>query len=212
MEERTRRPGGRSARVRAAVHRAVTELVAERGYGNFTVAEVAARAGVADTSVYRRWGNLEALAMEVAVDRLTTESAIPDTGTLDGDLRAYAANAARDVSGPNGLALLRTILALIDTGAAGEETRDRFLADRVDQIQRMLDRATARGEAAPEVLEVVDMVLAPMYTRTLFGTGPLRDEYVDTLVDRLLSIASPAAPRGIRRPRRLGARQVDKPN
>lgn len=192
MEERTRRPGGRSARVRAAVHRAVTELVAERGYGNFTVAEVAARAGVADTSIYRRWGNLEALAMEVTVDRLTTESAIPDTGTLDGDLRAYAANAARDVSGPNGLALLRTILALIDTGAAGEETRDRFLADRVDQIQRMLDRAAARGEAAPEVLEVVDMILAPMYTRTLFGTAPSVTS-MSTLSSTACS-ASPAQP------------------
>ncbi|WP_330252393.1 TetR/AcrR family transcriptional regulator [Nocardia sp. NBC_00565] len=187
-EQRARRPGGRSARVRAAVHQAVTELVAERGYGNFTVAEVAARAGVADTSIYRRWGNLEALAMEVTVDRLTTDSAMPDTGTLDGDLRAYATQAARDVNGPNGLALLRSILALIDTGEAGERTRDQFLADRVEQVQRMLDRAAARGEHAPDVLQVVDIILAPMYTRTLFGTGPLTDDYVDTLVDRLLCI------------------------
>lgn len=187
-EQRARRPGGRSARVRAAVHQAVTELVAERGYGNFTVAEVAARAGVADTSIYRRWGNLEALAMEVTVDRLTTDSAMPDTGTLDGDLRAYATQAARDVNGPNGLALLRSILALIDTGEAGERTRDQFLADRVEQVQRMLDRAAARGEHAPDVLQVVDIILAPMYTRTLFGTGPLTDDYVDTLVDRLLRI------------------------
>ncbi|WP_433727487.1 TetR/AcrR family transcriptional regulator [Nocardia sp. CA-129566] len=189
-QSRTRRPGGRSARVRAAVHQAVTELVAERGYGNFTVAEVAARAGVADTSIYRRWGNLEALAMEVTVERLTTESAMPDTGDLVGDLRAYAAQAARDVNGPNGLALLRSILALIDTGEAGERTRDQFLAERVEQIQRMLDRATARGENAPDVLQVVDIILAPMYTRTLFGTGPLTDEYVDILVDRLLSISA----------------------
>ncbi|WP_433195270.1 TetR/AcrR family transcriptional regulator [Nocardia sp. CA-107356] len=185
-----RRPGGRSARVRAAVHQAVTELVAERGYGNFTVADIAARAGVADTSIYRRWGNLEALAMEVTVDRLTTESSMPDTGSLARDLRAYAAQAARDMNGPNGLALLRTILALIDTGADGERTRDRFLAERVEQIQRMLDRATARGENTPDVLQVVDIILAPMYTRTLFGTGPLTDEYVDILVDRLLSIGA----------------------
>ncbi|MEU0505844.1 TetR/AcrR family transcriptional regulator [Nocardia sp. NPDC005998] len=189
-QSRTRRPGGRSARVRAAVHQAVTELVAERGYGKFTVAEVAARAGVADTSIYRRWGNLEALAMEVTVDRLTTGSAMPDTGDLIGDLRAYAGQAARDVNGPNGLALLRSILALIDTGEAGERTRDRFLADRVEQIQRMLDRATARGENAPDVLQVVDIILAPMYTRTLFGTGPLPDDYVDMLVDRLLRIGA----------------------
>ncbi|MFI7669906.1 TetR/AcrR family transcriptional regulator [Nocardia sp. NPDC049526] len=194
MDERVRarRPGGRSARVRAAVHQAVTELVAERGYGNFTVAEVATRAGVADTSIYRRWGNLEALAMEVTVDRLGTESAIPNTGSLESDLRAYAAKAARDVSGPDGLALLRTILALLDTGAAGEQTRDRFLTERADQVQAMLDRATARGEQAPDVLEVVDIILAPLYTRTLFGTGPLTDDYVDTLVDRLLRTAAAA--------------------
>src|SRR5690242_10569479 len=103
-EERqaARRPGGRSARVRAAVHQAVTDLIAERGYGNFTVGEVAARAGVADTSVYRRWGNLEALLMDVAITWLTTQSPIPDTGSLAGDLRAYAANVARDVAGPDG--------------------------------------------------------------------------------------------------------------
>ncbi|WP_327095583.1 TetR/AcrR family transcriptional regulator [Nocardia vinacea] len=189
-QARARRPGGRSARVRAAVHKAVTELVAERGYGNFTVADVATRAGVADTSIYRRWGNLEALAMEVTVDRLGTESAIPNTGSLEGDLRAYAAKAARDVSGPDGLALLRTILALLDTGTAGEQTRDRFLSERANQVQAMLDRAKARGEQVPEVLEVVDIILAPLYTRTLFGTGPLTDDYVETLVDRLLHAAT----------------------
>lgn len=176
--------------MRAAVHKAVTELVAERGYGNFTVADVATRAGVADTSIYRRWGNLEALAMEVTVDRLGTESAIPNTGSLEGDLRAYAAKAARDVSGPDGLALLRTILALLDTGTAGEQTRDRFLSERANQVQAMLDRAKARGEQVPEVLEVVDIILAPLYTRTLFGTGPLTDDYVETLVDRLLHAAT----------------------
>ncbi|MFQ6393136.1 TetR/AcrR family transcriptional regulator [Nocardia sp. KC 131] len=186
-QSRVRRPGGRSARVRAAVHKAVTELAAERGYGNFTVAEVAARAGVADTSIYRRWGNLEALAMDLAIDRLTSQSSMPDTGTLDGDLRAYAAKAAADVSGPDGLAFLRTILALLDTGEAGAQTRDRFLSERGEQIQRMLASAVARDEKVPEVLEVVDFILAPMYTRTLFGTGPLTAEYVDTLVDRLLT-------------------------
>jgi hypothetical protein len=79
---------------------------------------------------------------------------------------------------------------LIDTGTDGECTLDRFLAVRVEQIQHMLDRATARGENAPDVLQVVDIILAPMYTRPLFGTGPLTDEYVDILVDRLLTISA----------------------
>lgn len=178
-----KRPGGRSERVRAAVHQAVTDLVAERGYGNVTVGEVAARAGVADTSIYRRWGTLEALTMDVAITWLTTNSPIPDTGSLDGDLRAYAAGVARDVSGPEGLAVLRLVIALSDTGEAGVAARDQFVAERGRQLREMLDRA----ENSPDALEVLDHILAPIYVRTLFGAGPLTPAYVDSLVDRLFA-------------------------
>lgn len=186
-QEKARRPGGRSARVRTAVHQAVTDLVAERGYGNFTVGEVAARAEVADTSIYRRWGNLEALVKEVAITRLTENSPIPDTGTLAGDLRGFAAGVARDVSGPEGLAVLRLVIALSNAGESGAAARDQFLTERSRQLQEMLDRAHARGEESVELLEVIDHILAPIYVRVLFGAGPLTPEYVDGLVDRLLA-------------------------
>jgi AcrR family transcriptional regulator len=167
------------------VHDAVTELVAERGYGNFTVVDVAARAGVADSSVYRRWGSIEALSADVALAWLTAHSPIPDTGTLDGDLRAYAAGVARDVSGPTGLAALRLVIALANAGPAGIAARDTFLAERGGQLQRMLDRARARGEHPPTALDVLDHILAPIYIRTLFATAPVTRSFTDTLVTRL---------------------------
>lgn len=185
-QQPTRRSGGRSARVRASVHQAVTSLVSERGYGKFTVGDVATRAGVADTTIYRRWGNLESLLADAAITRLTATSPIPDTGSLEGDLRAYAANVARDVSGPDGLAVLRLAVALSTAGRPGERAREQFLAERTSQLRDMLDRARARGERPPEVLDVVDFILAPMYTRILFGTGPLTPAYVDALACRLL--------------------------
>src|SRR4051795_1294965 len=110
--QRARRPGGRGARVRAAVHQAVTDLISERGYGTFSVGEVAARAGVADSSIYRRWGSLETLLADVALSRLNARSPMPDTGSLAGDLHPYAANVAREITGPDGLALLRLAVAL----------------------------------------------------------------------------------------------------
>ncbi|WP_433216573.1 TetR/AcrR family transcriptional regulator [Microtetraspora malaysiensis] len=186
-QQRAKRPGGRSARVRAAVHQAVTELIAERGYGSFNVGDVAARAGVADTSVYRRWGNLEALLMDVAITWLTTTSPIPDTGSMATDLRAYAANVARDIGGPDGLAVLRLVIALSNAGETGVRARDAFLGERGRQLQGMLDRARERGEHPPDGVEILDHILAPMYIRTLFGMGSLTPEYVDTLVDRLLA-------------------------
>jgi AcrR family transcriptional regulator len=191
MEERgpARRPGGRSARVRAAVHQAVTDLVGERGYGEFTVGDVAARAGVADTSVYRRWGTLEALLTDVVLTRLNARSPMPDTGSLAGDLHAYAAQVAREITGPDGLAVLRLTVALSNRGERGQRARDDFLAERTRFVQVMLDRAAERGEHPPDVLGVLDHIMAPMYIRVLFGAGPLTPDYIAGLVDRLLAQA-----------------------
>jgi len=169
------------------VHRAVTDLVAERGYGNFTVGEVAARAGVADTSVYRRWGNLEALLIEVILARLEERSPIPDTGTLDGDLRTFAANVAREITGPDGPAVPRLIIALSTAGPDGIQAREAFFAQRNGQLRAMLDRARDRGEKPPEELDILDHLLAPMYIRVLSGVAPVTPAYADSLVDRLLA-------------------------
>ncbi|UGQ11085.1 TetR/AcrR family transcriptional regulator [Yinghuangia sp. ASG 101] len=185
-QQRPKRPGGRSARVRTAVHQAVTELVGERGYGAFTVGDVAARAGVADTSIYRRWGNLENLLADVLLARLNAQSPMPDTGSLAGDLRTYAANVAREITGPDGVAVLRLAVALSNNGQPGLHARDALFAERVRQLQSMLDRARDRGENPPDALGVLDHLMAPMYIRVLFGAGPLTPDYLDTLVDRLL--------------------------
>ncbi|GAB1332164.1 TetR/AcrR family transcriptional regulator [Streptomyces sennicomposti] len=180
-----RRPGGRSARVGAQVHQAVTDLINERGYGNFTVGDVAARAGVADSSVYRRWGGLEALLTDVALTRLNAQSPMPDTGSLAGDLRTYAAQVAREITGPDGLALLRLAVALAGTGDQGAQARDALRAERTRQLQSMFDRARGRGEDPPDAFDFLDHVLAPMYIRVLFGME-LTPGYVDGLVDRML--------------------------
>jgi AcrR family transcriptional regulator len=204
MNERqgARRPGGRSAQVGAAVHQAVTDLIGERGYGTFSVGEVAARAGVADSSVYRRWGSLEALLTDVLLTRLNTRSPMPDTGSLAGDLRVHAANVAREITGPDGLALLRLSVTLSNNGQQGLRARDELLAERARQLQSMLDRAADRGEPALDALDVLDHVLAPMYIRVLFGIGPLTPDYVDGLVDRLLRPHPGPRARSAKRPSR----------
>ncbi|GAA3156260.1 TetR/AcrR family transcriptional regulator [Streptomyces rameus] len=184
--QRARRPGGRSARVAAEVHQAVTDLIGERGYGNFTVGDVAARAGVADSSIYRRWGSLATLLTDVALTRLNARSPMPDTGSLAGDLRTYAANVAREITGPDGLAVVRLAVALSNNGQQDLQARDDLRDERTRQLQSMLDRARERGEHAPDALDVLDHILAPMYIRVLFGMGPLTPDYVDGLVDRLL--------------------------
>ena len=184
---RERRPGGRSARVRQAVHEALRELIAEQGYRNLTIGQVAARAGVADTSLYRRWGNLESLIMDVVIARIIEESPIPDTGTLQGDVRAFAGKVAHDITGPDGLALLQAVTAAVAAGKTGEEARDRYLRERAHQMETMLDRARTRGEQVPDQGRILDGILAPLYIRVLFGMSPFDDGYLDDLVERALA-------------------------
>src|SRR3954471_15847455 len=96
------RPGGRTARNKAAVFEATAALLAERGHQAVSMTDIAERAGVAVTSLYRRYGEVRALIMEVAVERLTRERPLPDTGSLRGDLRSWARAIAAGMASPEG--------------------------------------------------------------------------------------------------------------
>jgi len=179
-----RRPGGRSARVAAAVHEAVDALLIETGPGGFTVADVARRAGVNPTSIHRRWGSLEAVILEVEAARLTEISPLPDTG----DLLAYARTAATDISRPGRLAFLQ---ALIGARDVTNEQRSAPLRKRAAQLQAMLDRARDRGEPSLHYTAVVDCILAPAYLRYLLGMG-IDEPDLELFVERTLSSTGPS--------------------
>src|SRR4051794_21175583 len=94
-----RRPGGRSARVQEAVHTALGRLMGETTRDKITLRQVAERAGVNPTSVYRRWGDIDTLMEEVAVAALTRDGdVIPDHGDLTADLNDWASIIADDIT------------------------------------------------------------------------------------------------------------------
>ena len=169
--------------MRAAVLEADAEVLAEHGPGGVTVAEVASRAGVNPTSIYRRWGGPEALLVEVEVERLTRNWPVPDTGSLRDDLATYARRAAASLDGPNGLAFLRAVLATVDNEQT--EAPRQFIRLRGEQIQTMLNRA-AGGEPRLDYSDVLDGILAPIYLRRMFGRDWRNEAELDKLVDRVL--------------------------
>lgn len=176
------RPGGRSARVRAAVHRAAEELLAEGGPEAATIPAVAERAGVHPTTVYRRWGTARDLLSAVAVGRLTGDLVVPDTGSLRGDLTLWVRDVLTDVSDPDVLILLRTVI-----GAAAHPTgRRACLADRHVQLEAMLAQERARGNEPPDFERLIEVLLGPIYFRALFDAEPMDPERVSALVDNAL--------------------------
>jgi AcrR family transcriptional regulator len=161
------RPGGRSARVQASVHEAVRELLAEMSRTEITVPLIAARAGVTPSTIYRRWGDMQELLADVAVERLRPDTGPADTGSAAGDLEAWAEQYAEEMSSGPGREYIRDVLAA-QTGDNANKCCN-FIRQ---QIAMIAERAKARGEAFPEVEAVMDAVAAPIMYRILFGEAP----------------------------------------
>jgi AcrR family transcriptional regulator len=188
------RPGGRSARVQAAVHQATVELMALHGRDALTVPLIAARAGVTPSTIYRRWGELADLLADIAVERLRPETDPADTGSVAGDLQAWVEQYRDEMSSQVGLDMMLDVLAA-RRGSPADGVLPvpcQCAAFTASRIAIILARGVARGEAAPEVDAVMDTVVAPIVYRALFGAQPMTAPQAQALVAACLKAARKA--------------------
>ncbi|MGE4528101.1 MAG: TetR/AcrR family transcriptional regulator [Rhodospirillaceae bacterium] len=175
------RPGGRSARVQAAVHKAAAELLDERGRSAVTVPMIAARAGVTPSTIYRRWGDLAELLGDVALRRMRPDSEPADTGSLRGDLEAWLEQYVDETSSAPGKAAVLDIL-----GAAETEGGCRCHDILLQRLQQFSARAERRGEPPLDIGGFIDRVVAPVLYRILFSPDPPDAAYCRALLDAAL--------------------------
>ncbi|MCW2270234.1 Bacterial regulatory protein, tetR family [compost metagenome] len=173
------RTGGRSARVQESVHAAVRALLQEQDRSTLTVPQVAARAGVTPSTIYRRWGELVALLADVALERLRPDTAPADTGSLRGDLLAWAEQYLDEMSSDVGRNMMRDVISSACPGYCTRILRS--------QLQVILARAERRGEALPDLDRLLDLLVAPTVFRILFAEAPPSLEQLHGLVDLALA-------------------------
>ncbi|MER6317585.1 TetR/AcrR family transcriptional regulator [Streptomyces sp. NPDC001581] len=172
--------------VRSAVHQAVIDLLSDPEGADLTIPAVAQRAGVNHTSVYRRWGSREALLADVVVTRLERDSPLADTGSLRGDLTAWAEGGVASIRTPEGRLLIRAVALSMSGSAAAQGERAQQFERRIGAIERIRERAAARGEVPPPLDQILDQLVAPLYLRAIFGIDPPASGYPELLVNRLL--------------------------
>ena len=90
MRMGTKRPGGRSADNLARIVGATGELLVEKGYARLSAEEVAERAGVHRSTVHRRFPTRAELVAHLMTTLARERVPVPDTGSLAGDLLAFA--------------------------------------------------------------------------------------------------------------------------
>ncbi|MEU6917580.1 TetR/AcrR family transcriptional regulator [Streptomyces olindensis] len=188
----TRSPAGRAGRPRsaaadAAILAATRAALVELGWSKLTLGDVATRAGVAKTTLYRRWAGKNELVVD-AVAELFDELELPDRGSLAADIEGVVLQFAAILALP---AARSGLMAVVAEATRDEALRERIRASVVDRQKRLVlegrARAQARGELPPEpdprsaartVDLIFDMVAGAVVHRTLVSAEPADEEWV----------------------------------
>ena len=186
----------RAAATEAGILNATRELLAEVGVHGLTVEGAAARAGVAKTTIYRRWRSKDELALAVLIDMVETVVATPDLGDTRAELVAFVDAAVRVLGSTlMGRVMQGLVSDLATDPALAAKFRDRIVAMRVAEVRRLLERGIARGDVRPDAdVELVhELLFGPVYYRLLLSGAPLDERVAARVVDAVLPGLRPGA-------------------
>ncbi len=164
-------------------------LLAEQGVQGLTVEGVAARSGVAKTTIYRRYRSKNDLALAVLLDMVRQIVAVPDLGDTRAEFVAFVNGAVRILGGTlMGEVMQGLVSDLATDPELGSAFREKIVATRLVEVQRLLDRGSARGDIRAEVdAELVhDLLFGPVYYRLLLSGAPLDSGLAARIVDAVM--------------------------
>lgn len=135
----------RGKRLVDKVLEATLEELSLHGFGALSMEQVAARAAVAKTTIYRRWPTKADLALD-ALNRAASDVVqAPDTGSIRRDLLLMVKSFYALASSRRGQSLMRMMIA---EGASSEvaSLARRIVEAKEHEPREVITRAIARGE------------------------------------------------------------------
>jgi AcrR family transcriptional regulator len=188
--QRGGRPKGLSDRVRRDVHEAVRDLLVSVGYGALRLEEVAARAGVHKSTLYRQWSSKAQLVSDVLGAGEAAYFPRPDEGSWEADIDALCDALARLFRSPTTVAFVRTRAVANDPElmAALEEHALRDMSF----VRLPFERAVARGEIDPDcdVEMLTELIIAPFLARVAVTGRPVDQSFSRSLARTVRRIAA----------------------
>jgi AcrR family transcriptional regulator len=167
-------------------------VVAEHGFGGATVGEVAVRAGIPKSSLYRRFESREEVLVAMGRDAIAHQRAVPDTGSLRGDLTDLA-NQMIDAINERHHLIQLAVAAVNDSDLRA--VANKLFGDGVSAVAEILARAEARGELASSIdpAPVMELLSGQLWARFL-GQQPVDLAHAAAGIDIVLRgiAASPA--------------------
>lgn len=196
----SKRPGGRSARVREAVLRAALLELSDTGWDSMSVERIAERSGIHKTTIYRRWGSADRVALEALLERGSEGIPIPDTGDVRLDLIALGRSIAESISEPIGRSVSAAAIGASDSSSI-RAIADAFWSERFEQAGSIVTKAIDRDQlpAATPPDRIIEGVAAPVWFRVMVSRLPVTDLWLSEVVDSIVGAA--------RMPRKVDAKE-----
>ena len=189
------RAGGRSARIVARVLESTLEVLGRTGYVGLRVEDVASRAGVNKTTIYRRWPGRAELVV-AALTQLAGPPQAAETGRLEPDLQALFMSATTLRATPAGRGIVSALIA-----EGGDPEVDRVCGALREMhrtpARRLLELAWKRGELPrrTDLDLLLDVLTGAIYGRLRECPHPLDPDWVRRVIRLVLSgVGAPRSP------------------
>jgi AcrR family transcriptional regulator len=177
----------RAERVRSAVLAATLDVLDECGVQALTVEGVAARSGVAKTTIYRRWPSKAALTID-ALGALHSPMPTPNTGDLRSDLLACFVDVTRNGLDERQGRIFASVLDAAQRDPEYARLLDEMHAERTQPLRTVLELAQLRGQlrADADVGAVADLLIGPLLARVLVSRQPVDEAFLEFLLSALV--------------------------
>jgi AcrR family transcriptional regulator len=184
----------RDPEVDRAIAQAALAVLADSGFEGVTVEAVAQRAGVARSTVYRRFPGTPELLESVLHHACRAPVVDADTGSVVEDLLAVVEGLDRSFESTDLGRAMPAVVAAAARLPEIAEAHETFVASRravaVAAVQRGIDRGELDPAIEPDTL--VDMVVGPVFHRHLVSRRPVTAPWLRELVVRSVRGCSPA--------------------
>jgi len=196
MTDTAARPDPRVERSRQAILDATLQLLARDGdVGSLTVEAVAARSGVAKTTIYRRWRDKWELALDaVMIDMLPRLDEPVDVGDTRKELLTVINSVVKTLATPPYGQAMQALVSQIATDPdLARVYREQVVEPRHAELTPVIKRGIARGDLRPDtdVRLIHELLVGPIFYRLLFSGAPLDRNLGRRIVDAILAGFAP---------------------
>jgi AcrR family transcriptional regulator len=175
----------RSTEAQEKILAATAKLLSEGGFQAVTIEAVAARAGVAKTTLYRWWPNRAAVALDCVSARMAPIADAPRAGSYRKRFQRQLKATIHLLNGKQGHAILALIGAKQTDPVLGKAYSEQIARPRRAQTRRMAQQAIEAGELAPGTNPdlFLDAIYGPLYYRKVVSGEPVTDDFIDRIVE-----------------------------